>query len=693
MGAQVAPVSIARSQICECVIHRDITRRQRAELRLRESETYLAEAQRLSQTASLAWNPETGDIGYWSETSCYVLGFDPAVPLSRFEEFFQRIHPDDQAASRERLEQAIRAKADFELDCRVVHPEKGIRDIHVVGHAVLEGSGDLGEFVGTVIDVTERRCAEQELRQRETDLRTKNDRLKLLLNVTNQITSNLELREVLRSISSNIRDVMRCDAVFVSLVDSASGKPKLYVLDFPQGKSLIEEEIVYTISGAGKRVLETLKPSVVDVSDPAAVPPEIYDKVVAAGLKSACLIPLVNRGRVLGGLVIARTTATSFTPEDVQFFSQAAGQIAIVIENALVYHEISQLKDRLTRESVYLESEIRRELHFDDIVGNSEALDRVLREIETVSPADSTVLICGETGTGKELIARAVHNLSSRKSNAFVKLNCAAIPTGLLESELFGHERGAFTGAITQRVGRFELAHRGTIFLDEIGEIPLELQPKLLRVLQEREFERLGSTRTLRTDARLIAATNRDLETMVEEQKFRTDLYYRLNVFPIRVPPLRERKEDILLLVRHFVQEFSRRNNRVIDTIPSETMEALLRYHWPGNIRELQNVIERAVIISKGPVLHVILAELKPDVTTKTSLAITKASSVHHESLQEALDETERAQILRALEEANGVVGGPNGAAARLGIKRTTLHLRMQKLGIHVSRTAIDGRR
>jgi formate hydrogenlyase transcriptional activator len=267
------------------------------------------------------------------------------------------------------------------------------------------------------------------------------------------------------------------------------------------------------------------------------------------------------------------------------------------------------------------------------------------------------------------------------------------MPTGLLESELFGHEKGAFTGAITQRMGRFELAHRGTMFLDEIGEIPLELQPKLLRVLQEREFERLGSTRTLRTDARLIAATNRDLKAMVEDQKFRSDLYYRLNVFPITVPALRERKEDIPLLVRHFVHQFSRRNNRVIDTIPSKSMEALVRYHWPGNIRELQNVIERAVIISKGPALNVALAELQPDVSVKSSPANMTVSSVRHETLQEALDGTERAQILCALEEANGVVGGPNGAAARLGIKRTTLHVRMHKLGIHVSRTAVDERR
>jgi formate hydrogenlyase transcriptional activator len=310
----------------------------------------------------------------------------------------------------------------------------------------------------------------------------------------------------------------------------------------------------------------------------------------------------VSRGRVLGVLGVGSSREATFTEDDVSFLSQVANQIAIAVDNAAAYGEISQARDRLALENIYLESEIRSELHFEDIVGNSQALKRVLREIETVAPADSTVLIYGDTGTGKELIARAVHNLSSRKSNAFVKLNCAAIPTGLLESELFGHERGAFTGAISQRVGRFELAHRGTIFLDEIGEIPLELQPKLLRVLQEREFERLGSTRTLKTDARLIAATNRDLKAMVEEQEFRSDLYYRLNVFPIRVPPLRERREDIPLLVRHFVQQFSQRNNRVINSIPSETMETLVRYHWPGNIRELQNVIERAVIISKSPV-------------------------------------------------------------------------------------------
>jgi len=332
-----------------------------------------------------------------------------------------------------------------------------------------------------------------------------------------------------------------------------------------------------------------------------------------------------------------------------------------------------------------IEAEVRNESGFTDIVGKSNSLRRVLDDIALVAPTDSTVLIHGETGTGKELIARAVHDLSARKASAFVRLNCAAIPTGLLESELFGHEKGAFTGAIAQRIGRFELAHRGTIFLDEIGEIALELQSKLLRALQEREFERLGSTHTIRSDARLIAATNCDLKTMVNDRKFRSDLCYRLNVFPIRVPALRERTEDIPLLVRHFARQFSERNNRIIDTIPSETMEALIRYPWPGNIRELQNEIERAVIITRGATLTVSVDELKPDALSESSRSC--------ESLGELLSETERTQILGALESSNWVISGVNGAAARLGIKRTTLQARMQKLGIRLSRTPVSENR
>ena len=505
-------------------------------------------------------------------------------------------------------------------------------------------------------------------------------RLRLLLDITNRVVSKLDWHELLQEISANIRQVMQCEAVGVVLADPEDGELRRLALDFPGNDSVTDQPISDRI----KAVFQTGHPINATreelTGDGSSVPRH----------NSLCLYPLISREQVMGVLGLGSSRENAFSEDDLTFLAQITHQIALAIENAVAYGQVSELKEKLVQENVYLESEIRSELHFEDIVGNSEPLHRVLKEIQTVAPADSTVLIYGETGTGKELIARALHNLSFRKSNAFVKLNCAAIPTGLLESELFGHEKGAFTGAITQRVGRFELANRGTIFLDEIGEIPLELQPKLLRVLQEREFERLGSTRTLRTDARLIAATNRELKTMVEEQRFRSDLYYRLNVFPIRVPSLRERKQDIPLLVRHFVKEFSRRNQRVIDTIPSEIMQALVRYRWPGNIRELQNVIERAVIISRGPVLNVALTELTPDVTSTSAPVLTTAKSASHESLQEMLEETERNQILLALEEANGVVAGPNGAALRLGVKRSTLQLRMQKLGIRLSRTAVD---
>jgi formate hydrogenlyase transcriptional activator len=505
-------------------------------------------------------------------------------------------------------------------------------------------------------------------------------RLRLLLDITNRMVTKLELRDLLREIVASIRQCMQCDKVGVALPDPEDGELRRYVSDHAG----CEEMSVGSVPERSRIVFRTGKPLIATREELAA------EFEGASGLNSLCVYPLIMRERVLGVFGLESSRENAFTEDDLTFLGQVANQIAIAVENALAYGHISELIDKLAQENVYLESEIRSELHFEDIVGNSELLRRVLREVETVAPAGSTVLIYGETGTGKELIARAVHNLSSRKSNPFVKLNCAAIPTGLIESELFGHEKGAFTGAIIQRVGRFELANRGTIFLDEIGDIPLELQPKLLRVLQEREFERLGSTRTLRTDVRLIAATNRDLKTMVEEQRFRSDLYYRLHVFPIRVPSLRERKEDIPLLVRHFVQEFSRRNGRVIDTIPSETMQALVRYHWPGNIRELQNVIERAVIISRGPVLNVALTELAPDMASTSTPVAPTAKSAAHESLQNILQETERNQILRALEEANGVVAGPNGAAARLGVKRTTLQIKMQKLGIRISRTAVD---
>ncbi len=393
-----------------------------------------------------------------------------------------------------------------------------------------------------------------------------------------------------------------------------------------------------------------------------------------AGFKSGGAIPLIAHGRKLGTLGFATLREATFSDDEVELLCQVANQVAIAVENALAFREIEALKNKLASEKLYLEDEIRTEHNFEEIIGSSAALKKILRQVETVAPTDSTVLIFGETGTGKELLARAIHSLSGRRERTLVKLNCAAIPTGLLEAELFGHEKGAFTGAISQRIGRFELAHKGTLFLDEVGDIPLELQPKLLRVLQEQEFERLGSTRTQRVDVRLVAATNSDLEQMVADRKYRSDLYYRLNVFPITIPPLRERREDIPTLARYFTQKYARRLKKRIETISAEAMAALTGYGWPGNVRELEHFIERAVILTQGPDLEISLSELRPS-------APAAPADISPASIS-TLEDAEREHILRALNEANWVVGGPNGAAARLGMKRTTLQSRMQKLGL-----------
>ena len=521
------------------------------------------------------------------------------------------------------------------------------------------------------------------LRRASEELRSGNDRLRLLLDVTNQVVSNLELRDLLRAISQDVRRVMQCDYAGLSLPDAENKQLRLYAVAFPEGKGFLQEDLVYSIEGSPSgTAFRTMKPLTLQSPFSGWLHYPIVQIAVREDLKSFCFLPLISRNRAIGTLVLARLRDDAFSQADIDFLGQVANQIALAVENALAFREIRELKEQLSKEKLYLEDEIRTEMNFAQIIGNSAALRRVLKQVETVAPTDSTVLIYGETGTGKELIARAIHDLSPRRSKPFVKLNCAAIPTGLLESELFGHEKGAFTGAIAQRIGRFEVANGGTIFLDEIGEIPLELQTKLLRVLQEREFERLGSSRTLRTDARLIAATNRDLETMVGEQKFRSDLFFRLNVFPVHVPLLRQREGDIPFLVRHFAQQFSRRMNKVIETIPSATMDALCRYHWPGNVRELQNVIERAVIISTGPALSVDVADLKFSESRHPEERALAAKSDTNGALHNVLAETERQQILKALKQSNWVVAGPNGAAARLGMNRSTLQVRIRKLGI-----------
>jgi len=393
-------------------------------------------------------------------------------------------------------------------------------------------------------------------------------------------------------------------------------------------------------------------------------------------MQSGVWVPLVHRERTLGAMMVASRLENAFSQHDADKLIQVAGQVAMAVNNALAFKQIAELRDRLSQEKQYLEDEINLDHRFEDIVGESTGLRSVLREIATVAPTDATVLIQGETGTGKELLARAIHRLSPRSERTFIKLNCAAIPAGLLESELFGHEKGAFTGAIARKIGRLELAHEGTLFLDEVGEMPLDLQPKLLRALQEREIERVGGTRPIPVNVRLIAATNRDLARMVAEKTFRSDLFYRLKVFPVFAPPLRDRVADIPILVRHFVSRHARRMGKTIETIPPEAMEALVKWKWPGNIRELENFLERAVILSRGPALHVPLAELE---------AMQADEEDEAAATNPTLEAAERETILRALRDAKGVIGGPGGAAERLGLKRTTLNSKIKKLGIERS--------
>jgi formate hydrogenlyase transcriptional activator len=517
---------------------------------------------------------------------------------------------------------------------------------------------------------------DESARSAQQQLTRERDRLRLLLEVNNAVVSHLNLDDVFTAVAAFVRRVVPHDGCSLLLYEPGMSHFRVHVLRMNDGDSFIEEGRAEANS--------TRSPSAIAITKRQATlfgERELKDlaaesnsgaRILAAGVKSFCSVPLLSHDRALGAFNVGSAAVDAFSADDVELLGQVAQQLAIAVENGLAYRQIAELKEKLNTEKLYLEDEIRTERNFEEIIGHSPALREVLSQVEIVAPTDSTVLIQGETGTGKELIARAIHGLSDRRERTFVKLNCAAIPTGLLESELFGHERGAFTGAIAQKIGRFELAHGGTLFLDEVGDIPLELQSKFLRVLQEQEFERLGSTRTIRVDIRLIAATNRDLSAMVADKQFRSDLYYRLNVFPIMNPPLRERPDDIAPLVQYFAQKFAKRMNKRIAAIPVETMQTLARYHWPGNIRELETFIERAVILSRGSTLVAPLAELKQHIKPPRSDARPLST----------LEDAEREHIRQALEEAQWLVGGPVGAAARLGMKRTTLQSKMLKLGI-----------
>jgi formate hydrogenlyase transcriptional activator len=525
---------------------------------------------------------------------------------------------------------------------------------NVVISCVRDSENRIEGFVKVTRDFTSRKRAEEAL----------------VLGLTNELLTNVDVLRLLAAISSGIRTIVQSDLALIALHQQSTNDLQFHALHALDSASLSKTEISLPLMGtAAGWVYRHGQPLVLQDLEGGKKDIEDFEPLTSLGIKSACLLPLANQGRNLGALIVGRNEPSIWRDQDVAMLTQIAAQISVALDSALGAQRISQLTERLRRERLYLEEELRTVYSFEEIIGESSGLKRVLAQVENVAPTDANVLILGETGTGKELIARAIHNLSPRREQTFVKLNCSAIPSGLLESELFGHEKGAFTGALVQKIGRLELAHRGTLFLDEIGDLPLDLQPKVLRALQEKEFERLGSTKTIPVDIRLVAATNRDLAKMVSAQQFRADLYYRLRVFPVEIPPLRQRQGDIPILVKYFVHKHARRMNRQIETIPPEVMDALVAWPWPGNVRELENFIERAVILSKGNVLRAPLGELQ-------------STGFQTETVDSSLDQMEREHILKVLRESKGHIGGKDGAAERLGLKRTTLNSKIKKLGI-----------
>ena len=598
-----------------------------------------------------------GHILTWNPGAERIKGYkaDEVVGL-HYARFFTQ-EDVEQGRPAELLRQAIARNRVEEEGWRV--RKDGSRFwANVVITAIHDSTGAVTGFAKVTRDVTEQKQAQESV----------------IAELSSLLLVNVDIRKLLEAFTASIRQMVPHDAATLALYDEPTGKLRVQFLgsgdaDANQGEVLLNPDA----SPAGQ-AYRTRRPVILNKIDRWPFAPESVQHLTGMGMQSGVWVPLLHRERTLGTLAVASRLENAFSQHDAEMLTQVAGQVAMSVNNAMAFKQIAELRDRLTQEKQYLEEEINLEHRFEDIVGESTGLRSVLREIATVAPTDATVLIQGETGTGKELLARAIHRLSPRSERTFIKLNCAAIPAGLLESELFGHEKGAFTGAIARKIGRVELAHEGTLFLDEVGELPLELQPKLLRALQEREIERLGGTRSIPINVRLIAATNRDLAKMVADKEFRSDLFYRLKVFPVFAPPLRDRTADIPILVRHFVSRHARRMGKTIETIPPETMDALMAWKWPGNIRELENYLERAVILTRGTVLHAPLAELE---SMQDDEEDDEAASTNP-----TLQAAERETILRALREAKGMIGGAGGAAERLGLKRTTLNSKMKKLGI-----------
>lgn len=637
------------------IVFRNVTVRRQAEDALRESEERLRSVvETVKDYAILTLDPE-GLVTSWNAGAERIKGYRAEEILGQP---FSRFYPAEDVERGKPQKALLQAteQGRYEDEGWRIRKDGSRFWANVVITALRDETGNLRGFSKIVRDFTVRKQAEEAL----------------LLELSNVLLANLDIRKLLSAISVALGQVVPHDYASLALYEPESKELRLHLLKSPVGLELHPDEMTLSQQGTPAGLsFSSRQPLIVNNIDDDRFRTPLIRHLLQSGIRSGCWLPLINHGRPLGAVAVASLKEAAFAQTNLNLLSQVTNQIALAIGNATAVSQLSVLNRKLLEEKHYLEDELRTEYNFEEIVGESPGLKRILKQAETVAPTDATVLILGETGTGKELIARAIHNMSNRSQRTFVKLNCAAIPSGLLESEIFGHEKGAFTGAIAQKIGRLELAHRGTLFLDEIGDIPPELQPKLLRVLQEKEFERLGSTRTIPVDVRLIAATNRDLEQMVKEREFRSDLYYRLRVFPIHLTPLRERPDDIPILVHHFVAKHARHLNKRIDSIPSEVMQALERWRWPGNIRELENFLERAVILSPGHVLRAPLAEL-------TASELSPSDSVGSSTLEEA----DREHILRVLRETNGIIAGPNGAAARLGVKRTTLNNKMRKLKI-----------
>ena len=633
---------------------RDVTERRQIQEALRLSEErFRLLVDEVKDYAIFMLDPE-GKVETWNEGAERIKGYRADEIIGQHFSRFYSSEDVERGKPEEQLKIAAREGRSEDDGWRI--RKDGSRFwASVVITALHDPDGKLLGFSKVTRDITERKRIDEAF----------------IFEVTNALLSNLDISKLLGAIGLCIRQVKPFDYASLALYDSETKKLRIHSLGAAPGLTALPggDLISITKSPYGWSYVFR-KPLLLTGASGEEFPHELPQHLVQIGVKSGCWMPLIGREGPLGTLNLFSRQPNAFQQEDLDALAHVASQVAVALDNALAFKRMADLNARLENEKLYLEDELRTSGNFEEIIGTSKVLARVLKQIETVAPTNSTVLILGETGTGKERLARAVHNLSPRRERAFVKVNCASVPAGLLESELFGHEKGAFTGAIAQRIGRFELAHQGTLFLDEVGEIPLELQPKLLRVLQEKQFERLGSSRTLTSDVRIVAATNRDLVKLVASGQFRSDLYYRLSVFPVIVPPLRERSDDIPLLVHYFLSQFAKRFGRNVDVVSPETMEALCRYSWPGNVRELEHVIERAVILSPGPELRLSLVELaQADKAAPTTVSAT-------------LEDIEREHIIRVLRETKGKIGGLGGAAERLGMNRTTLNSRMQKLQI-----------